>query len=127
MQENLDREDLGHLVPPCFRRKPTGTTDVFGRLWWDRPAVTIRTEFHKPEKGRYLHPSEDRPITLREGARCMSFPDDFVFPAVQSMTSVARQIGNAVPPLFAQRIAEALATALDHAGRLSSRRSSQAA
>jgi len=57
----------------------------------------------------------------------MSFPDDFVFPAVQSMTSVARQIGNAVPPLFAQRIAEALATALDHAGRLSSRRSSQAA
>jgi DNA (cytosine-5)-methyltransferase 1 len=113
MQENLDREGLGHLVLPCFRRKPTGTTDVFGRLWWRRPAVTLRTEFHKPEKGRYLHPSEDRPITLREGARCMSFPDDFIFPTTQSMTSVARQIGNAVPPLLAQAIANALAEHLD--------------
>ena len=113
MQENLERAGLGHLVLPCFRRKPTGTTDVFGRLWWDRPAVTIRTEFYKPEKGRYLHPSEDRPITLREAARCMSFSDDFVFPALQSMTVVARQIGNAVPPLLAWRISEALAAALD--------------
>ncbi len=64
--------------PPCWRNKPTGTTDVFGRLWWDRPAFTIRTEFYKPEKGRYLHPSAHRPITIREAARCMSFPDDFV-------------------------------------------------
>jgi DNA (cytosine-5)-methyltransferase 1 len=120
MQENLDRAGLGQLVLPCFRRKPTGTTDVFGRLWWARPAVTIRTEFHKPEKGRYLHPTEDRPITLREGARCMSFPDDFVFPVTQSMTSVARQIGNAVPPLLAREIAEAVATALDEVRAASS-------
>jgi len=109
MQRNLDRAGLGHLVPRCWREKPTGTTDVFGRLWWDRPALTIRTEFYKPEKGRYLHPSAHRPITLREAARCMSFTDDFEFPEDQSMTSVARQIGNAVPPLLAQRIAEGLA------------------
>jgi DNA (cytosine-5)-methyltransferase 1 len=115
MQENLDRAGLGHLVLPCFRRKPSGTTDVFGRLWWDRPAVTLRTEFYKPEKGRYLHPSEHRPITVREGARCMSFSDDFIFPATQSLTSVARQIGNAVPPLLARRIAEMVALALDAA------------
>lgn len=113
MQRNLDRAGLGHLVPRCWREKPTGTTDVFGRLWWDRPAYTIRTEFYKPEKGRYLHPSAHRPITLREAARCMSFPDDFVFPDHQPMTSVARQIGNAVPPLLAQRIAESLAVAFD--------------
>jgi DNA (cytosine-5)-methyltransferase 1 len=113
MQRNLDRAGLGHLVPRCWREKPTGTTDVFGRLWWDRPAYTIRTEFYKPEKGRYLHPSAHRPITLREAARCMSFPDDFVFPEHQAMTSVARQIGNAVPPLLAQRIAESLAVAFD--------------
>lgn len=113
MQRNLDRAGLGHLVPRCWREKPTGTTDVFGRLWWDRPAYTIRTEFYKPEKGRYLHPSAHRPITLREAARCMSFPDDFVFPEHQAMTSVARQIGNAVPPLLAQRIAESLAMAFD--------------
>jgi DNA (cytosine-5)-methyltransferase 1 len=109
MQRNLDRAELGHLVPRCWREKPTGTTDVFGRLWWDRPAFTIRTEFYKPEKGRYLHPSAHRPITLREAARCMSFSDSFEFPEEQAMTSVAKQIGNAVPPLLAQRIAEGLA------------------
>lgn len=113
MQKNLDKAGLGDLVPRCWREKPTGTTDVFGRLWWDRPAYTIRTEFYKPEKGRYLHPSAHRPITVREAARCMSFEDDFVFPEDQTMTSVARQIGNAVPPLLARQIAEALAAHLD--------------
>lgn len=113
MQKNLDRAGLGELVPRCWREKPTGTTDVFGRLWWDKPAYTIRTEFYKPEKGRYLHPSAHRPITVREAARCMSFDDSFVFPEHQSMTSVARQVGNAVPPLLARRIAEALAVHLD--------------
>jgi DNA (cytosine-5)-methyltransferase 1 len=115
MQANLDRVGLAHLVPPCWRNKPTGTTDVFGRLWWDRPAFTIRTEFYKPEKGRYLHPSAHRPITVREAARCMSFPDDFVLPDDQPMTSIARQVGNAVPPVLAARIAEALAASLDWA------------
>jgi DNA (cytosine-5)-methyltransferase 1 len=112
MQRNLDRAGLGGLVPRCWREKPTGTTDVFGRLWWDRPALTIRTEFYKPEKGRYLHPSAHRPITVREAARLMSFPEDFVLPEDQSMSSIARQVGNAVPPLLARRIAEALATSL---------------
>src|SRR5271156_4441673 len=69
MQRNLDRAGLGDLVPRCWRNKPSGTTDVFGRLWWDRPAYTIRTEFYKPEKGRYLHPSAHRPITVREADR----------------------------------------------------------
>jgi DNA (cytosine-5)-methyltransferase 1 len=115
MQANLDRAGLGDLVPACWRNKPTGTTDVFGRLWWDRPAYTIRTEFYKPEKGRYLHPSAHRPITVREAARCMSFPDDFTLPETQSMTSIARQVGNAVPPLLAFRIAEALVAHLDEA------------
>jgi DNA (cytosine-5)-methyltransferase 1 len=112
MQRNLDRAGLGDLVPRCWREKPTGTTDVFGRLWWDRPALTIRTEFYKPEKGRYLHPSAHRPITVREAARLMSFPDDFVLPEEQSMSSVARQVGNAVPPLLACRVAEALGASL---------------
>ena len=101
------------ITPRCWLEKPTGSTDVFGRLWWDRPAFTIRTEFYKPEKGRYLHPSEHRPITVREAARCMTFPDapDFKFPPLgeQSMTSVAKQIGNAVPPMLAQTIAVTLA------------------
>lgn len=97
------------ITPACWLRKETGSTDVFGRLWWDRPAYTIRTEFYKPEKGRYLHPSEHRPLTVREAARCMSFPDDFALPDDQSMTSIAKQVGNAVPPLLARRLAEELA------------------
>ena len=101
------------ITPPCWLNKKTGTTDVFGRLWWQKPAYTIRTEFYKPEKGRYLHPSEHRPITLREAARCMSFPDDFTLPEDQSMSSVARQIGNAVPCLLAECIAKELAACLD--------------
>jgi DNA (cytosine-5)-methyltransferase 1 len=65
--------------------------------------VTIRTEFFKPEKGRYLHPEKHRPITHREAARLMSFPDDFVFRG--SKIEIAKQIGNAVPPRFAGHIA----------------------
>lgn len=91
------------ITPQCWINKTSGGTDLFGRLWWNRPSVTIRTEFFKPEKGRYLHPKADRPITHREAARLMSFPDDFVF--VGSKIEIARQIGNAVPPVFAGVIA----------------------
>lgn len=108
MQATLDADGFGHLVPRCWREKPSGTTDVFGRMWWDRPSPTIRTEFYKPEKGRYLHPVAHRPITVREAARLQSFPDDFVFPEHQRMTSVARQIGNAVPPMLAAALARAI-------------------
>ena len=110
-------ERAPEITPDCWLRKKTGSTDVFGRLWWDRPAFTIRTEFFKPEKGRYLHPSEHRPITLREAARCMTFPDSpeflFLAPGEQSMTSVARQIGNAVPPRLATALATQLIRVLD--------------
>jgi DNA (cytosine-5)-methyltransferase 1 len=94
------------LLPNCWRNKATGTTDVFGRLWWNRPSLTIRTEFFKPEKGRYLHPTADRPITHREAARLQTFTDDFIFTG--SKIQVARQIGNAVPPTLARAIAEAV-------------------
>lgn len=113
MECALDEQGLGHLVPPCWRKHRKGSYDVFGRLWSNRPATTIRTEFHKPEKGRYLHPTEHRAITVREAARLMSFPDDFVLLEDQPMTAVARQVGNAVPPLMAERLAEAIAVALD--------------
>lgn len=101
------------LTPNCWIRKKSGGTDLFGRLWWDRPAFTIRTEFYKPEKGRYLHPSQHRPITHREAARFQTFPDDFGF--MGTKIQIAIQIGNAVPCLLAQRIAEALVISLDSA------------
>lgn len=94
------------ITPACWIRKKSGGTDLFGRLWWDRPAFTIRTEFFKPEKGRYLHPRQNRPITHREAARLQSFPDNFKF--LGTKIEVARQIGNAVPPLLAKKVAEAV-------------------
>ena len=109
-----NRFDLARLrpdiTPACWLNKPSGTTDVMGRMWWDRPAPTIRTEFYKPEKGRYLHPDLDRPITHREAARLQSFPDTFVFEG--SKVCVARQIGNAVPPALAQAVAAHVRAAL---------------
>lgn len=73
----------------------TGSGDVMGRLHWDKPSVTIRTEFTKPEKGRYLHPKESRAITPYEGALLQGFPADYRF--IGSVTEIVKQIGNAVP------------------------------
>lgn len=103
------------ITPACWKRKKSGSTDVFGRMWWDQPAPTIRTEFFKPEKGRYLHPEAPRPITIREAARLQSFPDHFVF--IGSNVQVAKQIGNAVPVALAQQVAQhirATLLSLDH-------------
>lgn len=105
------------ITPDCWIRKKSGGTDLFGRLWWDRPSVTIRTEFFKPEKGRYLHPEQDRPITHREAARLMGFPDNFKF--IGTKVEVAKQLGNAVPPPLGGAIAnvvrDLLATCISRA------------
>jgi DNA (cytosine-5)-methyltransferase 1 len=103
-----NRFDLQHaapeLTPACWIRKQQGGTDIFGRLEWDAPArCTIRCEFYKPEKGRFLHPSENRPITHWEAARLQTFPDSFAW--VGNKVRIAMQIGNAVPPLFAKVLA----------------------
>lgn len=105
--QGMNRFDLQrlapNLTPRCWIKKTSGGTDLFGRLWWDRPAFTMRTEFYKPEKGRYLHPEQHRPITHREAARFQSFPDDFEF--LGSKIQIAKQIGNAVPPLLGRAVA----------------------
>lgn len=93
-----------HLTPRCWLRKQSGGTDLFGRLNWDLPAnCTIRCEFYKPEKGRYLHPSADRPLTHWEAARLQSFPDNFKWHGTK--VEIATQIGNAVPPILARAVA----------------------
>jgi DNA (cytosine-5)-methyltransferase 1 len=89
------------LLPRCWRNKKSGTTDVMGRMRWDAPSLTIRTEFFKPEKGQYLHPQWEaahrvnRVITHLEAARLQDFPEDFAW--CGSKIQIARQIGNAVP------------------------------
>lgn len=98
-----NRMDLpDELLAPCWRRHQTGSGDVMGRLHWDRPSVTIRTEFWKPEKGRYLHPVADRAITHLEASRLQGFSDDHMW--VGSKTEIGRQIGNAVPASLADAI-----------------------
>lgn len=104
------------LMPPCWRRKKSGTYDVMGRLQWDAPALTIRTEFHKPEKGRYLHPQWDgreranRTITHAEAARLQTFPTTFRW--CGHRLQIARQIGNAVPPRLALAVAHTVRSML---------------
>ena len=88
-------EAYPELMSPCWSKHKTGSGDVMGRLHWDRPSVTIRTEFFKPEKGRYLHPVEHRAITHYEAALLQGFGKGHRF--VGSRTDIARQIGNAVP------------------------------
>jgi DNA (cytosine-5)-methyltransferase 1 len=99
-----NRMDLpDRLKTPCWRRHTTGSGDVMGRLTPGKPSVTIRTEFFKPEKGRYLHPTENRPITHYEAALIQGFPDEFMWCGTKG--SIARQIGNAVPPPLAAAVA----------------------
>ncbi|WP_167106432.1 DNA cytosine methyltransferase [Mycobacterium sp. DL592] len=84
-----------HLKARCWLNHNKGTGDVMGRLTWEKPSVTIRTEFFKPEKGRYIHPDADRVITHYEAALIQGFRDDYRW--VGTREEIARQIGNAVP------------------------------
>lgn len=94
------------LKTPGWQKHQSGAGDVMGRLRWDQPSVTIRTEFFKPEKGRYLHPEQDRPITHLEAALLQGFPSEFQWCGTKA--SIARQIGNAVPVPLARAVAEHL-------------------
>ena len=84
---------------------------VYGRLAPNEPAGTITARFDSFTRGKFAHPFEDRNITLREGARLQTFPDDFKFEGSQE--EIAALIGNAVPPLLAKKIGRAIARHLN--------------
>ncbi len=99
-----------HLQLLCHTNNPGHRhMDVYGRLSWDEPAVTLTARFDSFTRGKFGHPVEDRSLTIREGARLQTFPDRVVFEG--NREDGARQVGNAVPPLFARRIGEAIAKA----------------
>lgn len=81
-------------VLPCHKEH-NGHKDVYGRIDPSRPGPTMTTACVNPSKGRFLHPTENHGITVRQAARFQTFPDDFVFRG--GIMSAARQIGNAVP------------------------------
>lgn len=105
------RHDLpDELSMDCWRNNPRSASDVMGRLEWEKPSVTIRTEFFKPEKGRFTHPTQHRAITHWEAARLQGFPDDYLW--VGDRAQIARQIGNAVPAPLGEAIGRQLAQVL---------------
>ncbi len=87
--------------------KGNGFKDTYGRMAWDKPAPTITTKFYSLSNGRFGHPDENRAISIREGATLQTFPKDYVFYA-KSIRAKARMIGNAVPPIYATRVGEAI-------------------
>lgn len=85
----------------------SGFSSCYSRLDADKPAVTITVNFIHPASNRCIHPIQDRALSLREGARLQSFDDSFTF--VGNKTQIAKQIGNAVPPLLGRVFADELA------------------
>jgi len=88
--------------PKCLD-KTKGFSDVYGRLFWDKPAITITHYARNPASGRYTHPEQDRGLTAREAAILQSFPDGFEF--CGKTDDIFRQIGEAVPPMLSSAIA----------------------
>jgi len=76
--------------------------NVYGRMSWSDPAPTLTTRCTNASSGRFVHPEQDRSITLREAARLMGFEDDYDLPDVHNEAETV--IGNAVPPAFMYRI-----------------------
>jgi DNA (cytosine-5)-methyltransferase 1 len=89
-------------------KKCDGFKDVYGRMAWNDVAPTITTGCFNPSKGRFLHPDEDRAITMREAALLQGFPCEYEFPAARSKSGVALMIGNALPPPFIREHARAI-------------------
>lgn len=77
--------------------------DVYGRMWWDRPAVTIKRECSHIGNGRYAHPEQDRLCTVREMAILQGFPKTYRF--VGTLSNMYRHVGDAVPPLISYQLA----------------------
>lgn len=95
----------------CHRHSD-GFSDVYGRMAWDDVAPTITGGCFNPSKGRFLHPEENRNITMREAALLQTFPKSFRLPPDTGKSDAAQMIGNALPPEFVRRQARAIREAI---------------
>jgi DNA (cytosine-5)-methyltransferase 1 len=100
-------KDDPELQINAYKDKDKTYKDTYGRMFWGKPAPTITTKFHSISNGRFAHPNEDRGISLREGATLQTFPKTYIFKG-SGIGSIARQIGNAVPPELARRVGVAI-------------------
>jgi DNA (cytosine-5)-methyltransferase 1 len=107
------RADLPRRQWLRCHRKCDGFGDVYGRMAWDDVAPTITGGCINPSKGRFLHPEQDRAITLREAALLQSFPRDYLVSLREGRYRAASLIGNALPPTFVCAVSRALRRSLD--------------
>jgi DNA (cytosine-5)-methyltransferase 1 len=99
-----DEEKHKLLIPSMFRARPGSFPDVYGRLKWHDVAATITRECGHVGNGRYTHPEQDRLLTVREMAILQGFPAHYFFEG--ALASKYNQIGDAVPPLISNQIAQ---------------------
>ena len=95
------------LLPDCYK-KDSGQSygSVYGRMQWNKPAPTITTQFYNYGTGRFGHPEQNRALSVREGALLQTFPKNYCFGEVTSISNLAKHIGNAVPPRLGEVIGE---------------------
>ena len=96
--------------------KIKGYSDVYGRMFWNRPASALTTRCISYSNGRFGHPEQDRAISIREAASLQTFPRNFRFAG--SMGSMARQIGNALPVRLATIVGQHVIGHLHKTGAL---------
>ena len=110
------RKDLGKRYQLACHKKCDGFKDVYGRMSWNGVAPTITSGCTNPSKGRFLHPNENRAITLREAALLQSFPKSYRFDVDAGKGAVAEMLGNALPPLFIRKHSTNICRAIQEGG-----------
>lgn len=105
LKDGQSKNDLPEDIRP-----KSGYGNTYAKLWWDKPSTTITRNFACPSSSRCIHPRDSRAMSVREGARLQSFPDDYKFYGSDGMKRL--EIGNAVPPLLSMAIAKQMLSAL---------------
>lgn len=105
LKDGQSKDDLPEDIRP-----KSGYGNTYAKLWWEKPSTTITRNFACPSSSRCIHPRDSRAMSIREGARLQSFPDDYKFYGADGMKRL--EIGNAVPPLLSMAIAKQMLDAL---------------
>ena len=100
----------------CHKGDHAGHTDVYGRMYWDRPSPAITGKCVSISNGRYGHPEQDRAISIREAAALQTFPDRYEF--FGEKTNIASQIGNAVPVRLAEKLGKHVLTLAETSSKI---------
>jgi DNA (cytosine-5)-methyltransferase 1 len=102
------RMHLGEKCQLDCHQKCDGFKDVYGRMAWNEVSPTITGGCFNPSKGRFLHPTKNRAISMREAALLQSFPPNYFFSIKRGKSPIAQMIGNALPPEFIRRHARSV-------------------